>query len=70
MPYGTVFGPSTEDIRIYTLDPGPDWDDDTGSIFQRFSRSLYVEAWMTWMLQIGYHRAISQGYIGSLNEAA
>ena len=67
---GYVYGPATEDIRIYTLDPGPDWDDDTGSIFQRFSRVLYVEAWLTWMLQIGYHRCISQGIIGNLNQAA
>lgn len=67
---GAVYGPATEDIRIYTLDPGPDWDDDTGSIFQRFSRSLYVEAWLTWMLQVGYHRCISQGIITNLNQAA
>jgi hypothetical protein len=36
MPSNTAYGPQLEDMAIYTLDDGPDWDDHTGSVFQRF----------------------------------
>lgn len=70
MPAKTAYGVSLEDMAIYTLDDGPDWDDLTGSMFQRFgTRSLPVEAWLVWMLQLGFHRCNSFVKIGSLNEA-
>nr|MBA2559472.1 hypothetical protein [Propionibacteriales bacterium] len=45
MPAGTAYGVYKDDIRIYTLDDGPDWDDQTGAIWQRFARTLVMEAW-------------------------
>ena len=42
------------DPTIYNLDDlkdGPDWNDKTGSIMQRFERRLPVDAWLAWMLE-------------------
>lgn len=69
MPASTLYGITKEDIKIYTLDDGPDWDDKTGDILQRFTRALPVEAWLVWMLQLGFHRCITQVKIGNLNRA-
>jgi hypothetical protein len=70
MPASTVYGVSLDDCSLYTLDDGPDWDDLTGDIMQRFSRSLPVEAWLIWMVQFGFHRCNSFVKIGNLNQAA
>jgi len=71
MPTGTAYGPQLEDMAIYTLDDGPDWDDHTGSVFQRFSaRTLPVEAWLVWMLQVGYTACNALCKIGNLNRAS
>jgi hypothetical protein len=71
MPLNTAYGVSLEDCAIYTLDDGPDWDDYTGSIFQRFgTRSLPLEAWLVWMLQFGFHNCNGFVKIGSLNRAS
>lgn len=64
----TALGPFKDDIRIYTLDDGPDWDEQTGSMWQRFGRTLPIEAWMVWMYQMGFRRTISQLKIGLLNQ--
>jgi hypothetical protein len=70
MPSNTAYGPQLEDMAIYTLDDGPDWDDHTGSVFQRFSqRTLPLEAWMVWMLQVGYQACNALVKIGNLNKA-
>lgn len=70
MPSNTAYGPQLEDMAIYTLDDGPDWDDHTGSVFQRFgSRTLPVEAWLVWMLQVGYTACNALCKIGNLNKA-
>lgn len=70
MPAATAYGVSLEDCAIYTLDDGPDWDDYTGSIFQRFgTRALPLEAWLVWMLQFGFHNCNGMVKIGSLNRA-
>jgi hypothetical protein len=70
MPSNTAYGPQLEDMAIYTLDEGPDWDDHTGSVFQRFStRSLPLEAWLVWMLQVGYQACNALAKIGNLNKA-
>jgi hypothetical protein len=70
MPSSTAFGITPEDASIFTLTEGPDWDDRTGSVFQRFgTRSLPVEAWLVWMLQLGFLRCNSQVKIGNLNQA-
>lgn len=72
MPLGTAYGITLEDCAIYTLDDGPDWDDYTGSIFQRSqsTRTLPVEAWLVWMLQFGFSNCNSFVKVGSLNRAA
>lgn len=69
MPANTAYGVPRDDVTIYTLDDGPDWDDKTGSIMQRFSRKLPVEAWLVWMLQFGFHRCNSFVKIGNLAQA-
>jgi hypothetical protein len=66
----TAVGVTREDLAIYTLDDGPNWDDKTGAIFQRFSRKLPVEAWLVWFLQLGAFRANTTVKVGNLNQAS
>jgi hypothetical protein len=66
----TAIGVSTDDIALYTLDDGPDWEDKTGTMFQRFSRVLPVEAWLVWMVQMGFTRCNTQVKVGNLNQAS
>lgn len=70
MPAQTIYGINTDDVRLYTLMDGPNWDDLDGSMFRRFGRSLPVEAWLVWMLQLGFHRCNSQVKIGNMTRAA
>ena len=71
MPPSTAYGISREDCALYTLDDGPDWDDKTGSIMQRFgTRSLPLEAWLIWMVQFGFLSCNHFVKIGNLNQAA
>lgn len=70
MPPKTVYGVQLDDCALYSLDDGPDWDDLTGDIMQRFSRSLPVEAWLLWMVQLGFHRCNSFVKIGNLAQAS
>jgi len=70
MPASTAYGISREDCALYTLDAGPDWDNQTGSMFQRFAaRTLPVEAWLVWMVQFGFTRCNSFVKVGNLNQA-
>ena len=69
MPAATIYGIARDDVTIYTLDDGPDWIDDTGSIMQRFGRKLVTEAWLVWMLDFGFHRCNSFVKIGSMSTA-
>jgi len=67
----TAIGVQLQDMAIYTLDQGPDWDDHTGAILQRFqTRSLPVEAWLVWMLQFGFEACNGLVKIGNLNQAS
>lgn len=68
-PAGVLYGVYTPDLKIYTLDDGPDWDEKDGSMFKRFARALPLEAWLVWMLQFGAHRCNSQVRIGNLTQA-
>lgn len=71
MPASTAYGISRDWCALYTLDDGPDWDKETGSMLQRFStRSLPVEAWLVWLVQFGFTRCNAFSKIGSLNQAA
>lgn len=67
---GELYGISNEDWCLYALDNGPDWDEFTGSMFQRFgSRALPLECWLVWMVQVGYHRCNAFAKMGLLNPA-
>lgn len=71
MPPSTSYGIARDDVALYTLDDGPDWDNHTGSIMQRFSsRSLPLEAWLVWMVQLGFTRCNTFVKIGNLNQAS
>src|SRR5215471_3716355 len=69
-PASTLIGIQLEDMTIYTLMDGPDWDDHTGAILQRFTRSLPVEAWLVWMLQFGFQACNGLVKIGNMTRAA
>lgn len=72
MPPQTAYGVSKNDMTIYSLMDGPDWDDLTGSMFQRSqsTRTLPVESWLIWMLQLGFTRCNTQVKIGNLTQAS
>lgn len=69
MPSKTVYGVKKEDALILTVDDGPDWDERDGSMFKRFARTLPLEAWLVWMLQLGFKRCNSAVKIGNLTPA-
>lgn len=66
MPSSTLFGIFKDDVKIYTRDDGPDWDEQDGSMFKRFARALPFECWLVWMLQLGFQRCNSQVKVGNL----
>lgn len=59
-----------DDVTFYATQNGPDWDDEDGSVFKRFSRSLPVEAWLVDEVQLGFHRLNRVVYADNLNQAA
>lgn len=69
-PSRTLYGVYKDDVKILALDQGPDWDEEDGGMFRRFNRSLVLEAWLVWMLQLGFKRCSSQVKIGNLTQAA
>jgi hypothetical protein len=70
MKIKTSVGVQLEDYTLYTLDDGPDWDELDGNMFRRFSRSLPVEAWLVWYLQLGFHICNGTVEVGALNQAS
>lgn len=69
-PAGGITGINKSALTIYGYGKGPEWDDTTGSRFQRFSRSHPVEAWLVDFLQLGYHQPNAVVYLNNLNQAA
>jgi len=65
----TSIGVNTDDCGLYALDDGPNWDEYTGDMFQRFSRALPVEAWLVWMVQFGFTRCNTTVSVGNLTQA-
>lgn len=65
----TAIGVQLEDMTLYTLDDGPDWDELDGAMFRRFDRSLPVEAWLVWYLQLGFHTCNGTVEVGALSQA-
>jgi hypothetical protein len=70
MPFGYVLGVTKDAVSVYGYTQGPDWDDQTGSRFQRFSRSLPVEAWLVDYVQLGIHAPNMLVKIANLNQAS
>ena len=70
MKVKTAIGVQMEDYTLYTLDDGPDWDELDGAMFRRFDRSLPVEAWLVWYIQLGAHTCNGTVEIGNLAQAS
>ena len=64
-----LFGLVKEDMKIYTRDKGPDWDEVDG-MFKRFSRALPYESWLVWQLQLGFRRCNTMVEVYNLARAA
>jgi hypothetical protein len=70
-PAGELVGVNKKALTLYSYSQkGPEWDDRTGSKFQRFSRSLPAEAWLVDFLQLGIHDPRGIVRVGFLNRAA
>lgn len=69
-PAGTVIGICKDALTFYGQGQGPMWDDETGSRFQRFSRTAPVEAWLIDRVQLGFHQPNALVRIPALNQAA
>lgn len=67
---GSIVGINKSALTIYGYGKGPQWDEETGSKFQRFSRSHPVEAWLVDFFQLGYHQPNAVVYLNNLNQAA
>lgn len=69
-PAGSILGVNKSALTLYSYSgKGPEWDEETGSKFQRFSRSLPMEAWLVDFLQLGIHQPNAIVSIGALNQA-
>ncbi len=69
-PAGEIYGINKKGVTIYGYSNGPDWDEQTGSKFQRFNRNAPVECWLLDFLQLGFHKPNSLVKIANLNQAA
>lgn len=69
MPAGTVFGVNKSALSFYGFGNGPEWDDETGNKFQRFGRTVPVEAWLIDYAQLGVHQPNALVTVKSLNQA-
>jgi hypothetical protein len=67
---GEIIGINKSALTIYGYGQGPEWDDTTGSRFQRFSRSHPVEAWLVDFLQLGYHQPNAVVFVQNLTQAS
>lgn len=63
-------GVTEADVQMYAYGAGPDWDNETGNMFQRFSRTKTVEAWWVDDLQLGAHDCRSTVRWQNLNRAS
>jgi hypothetical protein len=65
-----VLNVPTDDVQFYATGPGPDWDDEDGSVFKRFARSLPVEAWLVDEFNLGFYRLNRLVYADNLAQAS
>jgi hypothetical protein len=69
-PFGEVYGINKSALTLYGYEQGPNWDETTGTKFQRFSRTAPVEAWLLDFLQLGFHKPNALVRLPALNRAA
>jgi hypothetical protein len=69
-PAGTILGINKSAMTFYGLQNGPDWDELTGTKFQRFNRNQPVEAWLIDRVQLGVHQPNALVTITNLNQAS
>lgn len=71
---GALSGITKESLQMYGYEKGPDWDDLTGSMFQRFGsgtvRTRNVEAWLVDDYQLGAHECRTMVRWRNLNRAS
>ena len=71
---GALTGITKESLQMYAYTKGPDWDELTGSMFQRFGsgtvRSRDVEAWLVDDYQLGAHECRTMVRWANLNRAS
>ena len=71
---GALTGVTKESLQMYGYEKGPDWDELTGSMFQRFGtatvRSRNVEAWLVDDWQLGAHECRTMVRWQNLNRAS
>jgi hypothetical protein len=67
---GALSGITKESLQMYGYSQGPDWDEETGAMFQRFSRTRNVEAWLVDDLQLGAHECRTMVRWANLNRAS
>lgn len=70
MSSGTVFGVNKSALSFYGYAQGPEWDDETGNKFQRFGRTVPVEAWLIDYVQLGVHQPNALVTVKNLNQAS
>lgn len=66
---GRIIGVDMGAYQLYSYKNGPDWLNDTGSMFMRFSRKLTKEAWLADFVQLGVLRTNTTVAIDNLNRA-
>jgi len=67
---GEIVGINKSALTLYGYGQGPEWDDTTGSRFQRFSRAHPVESWLVDFLQLGYHQPNAVVFVQNLTQAS
>lgn len=71
---GALTGVTKESLQMYGYEKGPDWDQLTGSMFQRFgtstTRTRNVEAWLVDDYQLGAHECRTMVRWANLNRAS
>jgi hypothetical protein len=69
-PAGELYGINKSALTMYGYEQGPNWDESTGTKFQRFTRSAPVEAWLLDFVQLGFHKPNALVRVPVLNRAA
>ncbi len=68
-PARSLIGINKSAVTFYGYSQGPDWDEQTGTKFQRFSRNFPVEAWLIDFVQLGIHQPGAIVLVANLNTA-